>query len=77
MLSTDEVAVKAAIMLGTEHWWALPAELHVRLLHVLTDDAIQSNAMRLEMSARLDALTNLAVRLTELKPSDFLRQAKG
>jgi hypothetical protein len=61
-LSTDEVAVKAALMLGVEHWWALPAELHVRLLHVLTDDVVQSGAMRLEMATRLDALTNLAVR---------------
>jgi hypothetical protein len=60
--SPNQLAVKAALELGTKRWWKLSPELHVRLLCLLCDDMLQGSQLRLEIARRLDAMALLHVR---------------
>ena len=55
LLSDDAAALHAATLMAIRPWYSLPAALHLRLLAVLADDALDGSTARAELAARAEA----------------------
>lgn len=61
-LTSDAVAVHAALQLGRKPWWTLSAALHTLILSVLCDDVVQGTRLRADINLRFEEIAALHVR---------------